>query len=286
LRRTSPRGVDTPNPNEPGWELWLYRRRRRGGVLTVEENTHLDTLEPWYPRFEQMAVEHDEQDQRIRAEIAKHSHGYPWHKGPGGGLPFDWSDSELPRLRPRDWTQIRHIRFHRVTSPRVPKQRIRPVSHSREHRPGATRRTASSSSTSGQDPSDPDEPPASERRCAAPWCEHLVYGPPRQRFCRTERCDRARAAERQRRHRTGDLTETERERLDDARRAGYVGYHAFAEPEKHALAFLWKYTLVPGADLGELEALLHRPVCRCNGHHIDGGTVGCFKCGQPRAVAV
>jgi hypothetical protein len=93
-----------PRPHERGWELWLYRRRRRGDTLTVAENEHLDRLAPWYPRLEEMAKQHDEHDKLVRAEIAKYPHGYGWHNGRGQGLPFDWSDSELAHLRPHDWT--------------------------------------------------------------------------------------------------------------------------------------------------------------------------------------
>jgi hypothetical protein len=133
-----------------------------------------------------------------------------------------------------------------------------------------------------------------ERRCAALWCDHLVYGPPQQRFCRTEHCDRARDAERQRQSRKirGDdltaLERQERQELLHARLAGYVGTEAFGKPFEngvprtgHALSFLWKFGLVDGSDPGELDALLSR-TCRCNGHHIDGGAVGCFKCGLSR----
>jgi hypothetical protein len=61
-----------------------------------------------------------------------------------------------------------------------------------------------------------------------------------------------------------------------------VGDQAFAPPAEHALSFLWKHDLADGFDPGEYEALLHRAPCRCNGHHIDGGAVGCFKCGLTR----
>lgn len=59
-----------------------------------------------------------------------------------------------------------------------------PRRRSRERRPGARRASSSSRTSSadpgGPDPSDEPEPPASGRRCAAPWCEHLVYGPPKR----------------------------------------------------------------------------------------------------------
>jgi hypothetical protein len=172
-------------------------------------------------------------------------------------------------------------RYTRVTTTTRPR--------ARERRPGTARRTSSSSTSSGTDPgegssSDDPEPPA--RQCAASWCAHLIYGPPQQRYCRTERCDRARAEEHQRKHRHGDLTAQERERLEFARRAGMIGEKAFAAAGEHALSFLWKFALVDGSDPGEKEALLNRPACRCNGHHIDGGAGGCFKCGQPRSEVV
>jgi hypothetical protein len=71
----------------------------------------------------------------------------------------------------------------------------------------------------------------------------FVCCPSKQRYCGTERCDRTRAAERQRKRRSGDLTALEREQLDDARRAGYVGEDAFAAPKQHSLSFLWKHEL-------------------------------------------
>ena len=145
-------------------------------------------------------------------------------------------------------------------------------------------RTATRSSAKSGD-SGSDEPPA-PRRCAAPWCQHPVVGSPTKRYCGTARCKAALAAERQRKHRHGDLTAVELERLADARLAGYVGGHAFAaglskvpEPEPHSLSFLWRNR--PGDDPGERAALEVR-ACRCDGHHIDGGVVGCFKCGLAR----
>jgi hypothetical protein len=139
----------------------------------------------------------------------------------------------------------------------------------REHRSAVTRRTASSSETSSSDPGPSDEPgPPRGRLCAAPWCSHPVSGPPNKVYCGTERCDRARAAERQRqsRSRTDDLVELERQQqLADARLAGYVGSGAFAGPREpsrrcsgHALSFLWTFGLVDGEDPGEFEALRFR----------------------------
>jgi len=158
---------------------------------------------------------------------------------------------------------------------------------SRPARPGG-RRTSSSSRTSSADPgesepSDP-EPPASGRLCAAPWCDHLVYGAAQKIYCSTQRCTQARTAERQRRRRNGALTTEEQERLADARFAHYVGTDAFAEAGEHSQSFLWKFGLAAGDDPGEFAAL--QRACRCNGHHIDGGVIGCFKCGLTReAVA-
>ena len=155
------------------------------------------------------------------------------------------------------------------------------------------KRTAASSPTSSSDPGDDSDgpEPAHLRVCAAPWCHHPVYG--RKDYCGTERCDQARAAERQRKHRTGDLTSLERERLEDARAAHYVGSGAFlvgpapehGDPKPHSLSYLWKFGMADGTDPGELEALLniHR-ACRCNGTHIAGGVVGCLKCGREREV--
>jgi len=205
-------------------------------------------------------------------------------------VPAEWGEDDQPiaaPIRRRHRTAVReftaNVKRDRVARARAPHPILlqRPQTGRHEARPGVTRRTSSSSRSSGQDPSDPsDESEASApRRCGAPWCDRPVYGASQKRYCGHDRCDRARAEERQRTHRHSDLTAQERERLDDARRAGYVGDEAFAGPEKHALSFLWKHDLVVGFDPGELEALLNRPACRCNGHHIDGGVVGCFKCG-------
>jgi len=188
------------------------------------------------------------------------------------------------------------VRWTRKTSRATRGHKARTGRHeSRPARPGG-RRTSSSSRTSSADPpgesepSDP-EPPAHGRLCAALWCSHPVYGASQKRYCGTPRCDEARAEERQRRHRHGDdLSAQEREALAAARAARMVGGEAFAlglPAEPHSLSFLWKFRLVDGPDPGELEALLNRPPCRCNGHHIDGGAVGCFKCGLSReAVAL
>lgn len=171
----------------------------------------------------------------------------------------------------------------RVRTPRLARRR-----ESHRTRPGGARVSSSSSTSSSGSGSDSDEPePPNARLCAAPWCDRPVYGSAQKVFCGTDRCDRARAAERQRKQRTGDLTALERERLEDARRAGYVGENAFGPPEEHALSFLWKHDLADGFDPGEYEALLQRLACCCNGHHIDGVAVGCFKCGLTReAVAL
>jgi hypothetical protein len=197
-------------------------------------------------------------------------------KQPASALPADVPRSLRNLGRFYERRQARHIR---AVKPRSGQRQ-------REHRPAATRRVGSSSSTSSSDPgsdSDESEPPHG-RPCAAPWCSHVVYGS-RQTYCGTERCTRARAAERQRKHRHGDdLNALERELLADARIAGYVGSAAFAEPgDEHSQTFLWKYGLADGDDPGEFYALTAcRRVCRCNGHHIDGGAVGCLKCGMSR----
>lgn len=202
-------------------------------------------------------------------------------KQPGTVLPADAPGSLRNLGRFYERRQVRHIRAGRLRA-------VKPRSgqRQREHRPAATRRAASSSSTSSSDPgSDSDEPEPSWRLCAAPWCTHPVYGS-RQTYCRTERCDRVRAKERQRKHRNvDDLTALERELLVDARIAGYVGLNAFAEPgDEHSQTFRWKYGLADGNDPGEFAALTQvQRACRCNGHHIDGGAVGCLKCGMSRA---
>ncbi len=191
---------------------------------------------------------------------------------------------------------VQHDRVDRARPKSAVPTTLRP--RPRAHRPGATRRAASSSRSSGSDPgsdssddsSDEPEPPSHGRLCAALWCSHPVYGASQKRYCGTPRCDDARAEERQRRHRHGDdLSAQEREALAAARAARMVGGEAFAlglPAEPHSLSFLWKFRLVDGPDPGELEALLNRPPCRCNGHHIDGGAVGCFKCGLSREAVV
>jgi hypothetical protein len=166
----------------------------------------------------------------------------------------------------------------------------------REYRPAANRRTASSSETSSSDPgSDSDSPgPPLRRQCAAPWCTHPVIGSAK-RYCGTERCNQARAKERKRQSRRladvdVDVVELERrEALEQARLAGYIGHKAFAGRGEHSLSFLWgtrwnPQRIVEGDDPGEFEALsdVSLRTCRCNGHHIDGGAVGCFRCGMPR----
>jgi hypothetical protein len=139
----------------PGEELKIYRRRRAGKPIAPEYEQHFAALTPnQRDQFEQMAPLHDERDEKVREEIADHPEGYAWHKGPGGGLPFDWSDSELPRLRPRDWRQAEAIQFVSASSPRQQKVRgrARALGGGRTHRPGGGRRAASSSSTSSSDP--------------------------------------------------------------------------------------------------------------------------------------
>jgi hypothetical protein len=138
-----------------GEELDIYRRQRAGKPISEEWEQHLAGL---WPReleiLEEMArlwdVEHDE---RVRDEIARRPEGYGFHKSLGQ-LPFDWTDSELTHLRPRDWKQARTVRFVRTSRRSVPK-RSRPRIRSREHRPRVARRTSSSSTTSSSDPGDP-----------------------------------------------------------------------------------------------------------------------------------
>ncbi len=144
-----------------GTELSLFRRRVRGETLSQHEADWLDAQRPHQMNMlANMAALHDADDRQVWEEIARYPEGYAWHQTVGGGLPDDWRDAELPRLRPRDWTQARRIRF-RVASRRSPKLRGRHRTHGREHRPAAARRTAASSSTSSADPGDPEPPPLS-----------------------------------------------------------------------------------------------------------------------------
>jgi hypothetical protein len=166
--------------------------------------------------------------------------------------------------------------------PRAPRAK-RPRGRARARGAGRPRAAATRSSTRSGDSPDggSDEPgPGDGRRCAAPSCNHPVYGA-RKRFCGTEGCNQARAAERQRQHRASGLSSSEQEQFDDARRAGYV---LFGDPGEHAQAFLWKFGIADGDDPGEFNALIEGRRCRCNGHHIDGGIVGCLKCGMARPV--
>lgn len=134
---------------------------------------------------------------------------------------------------------------------------------------------------------DPDESDSeSERICSAPWCSHPVVGPPQQRYCRTERCDKARAVKRQqKRRRGGELTDAERNQLEHARIAGYL---KFEPPNGEDDLKRVDIGLAPRFPNGEYEWLLQRAAvgCRCNGSHVDGGIVGCLKCGSPRKMAV
>jgi hypothetical protein len=152
-----------PQPHEQGWELWLYRRRRAGMKLTPAESEHLDSLAPWYAMFETMAVDHDEQDARVRADIRKHPHGYGFHKSLGQ-LPFDWQERELAELRPCDWKQARTVRFFKVTSARTPRRTaLRRTARNRERRGRhATTRSSARSGDSGDD--GPAEPAAGDHR--------------------------------------------------------------------------------------------------------------------------
>lgn len=164
----------------------------------------------------------------------------------------------------RDWALSKGNQYMRRSSALASPSRPRGCSAGRrEARPAARRtsRTSSSSRTSSNDPGSSEEPepaPATARPCAAPWCDHPVYGASQKRFCGTERCDRARAEERQRNHRATvvDLVAAERERqLTNARKAQMVGAKAFAAAEEHALSYLWRHGLVNGDDPGEQEAI-------------------------------
>src|SRR5687767_3261606 len=82
-------------------EFRYYRLRRACKPIPAAAAEHLDGLWPAeLDQLEEAAVLQDEQDAQVRHEISKYPHGYAWHKGPGGGLPLDWSDSELAELRP------------------------------------------------------------------------------------------------------------------------------------------------------------------------------------------
>ena len=132
----------------PGEELTLYRRKRAGKQIAVKYRQHFAALPAWQLAWlERAAGQLDEQDKRIRAEIAQRREAYGWHKSLGQ-LPYDWSDAELTRLWPDDWRQVRTVRFVRTSRASAPKQ-PRPRVRSRERRP---RRTSSSSTTSSADP--------------------------------------------------------------------------------------------------------------------------------------
>jgi len=143
----------------------------------------------------------------------------------------------------------RHLRPVEPSADRVsarPRGAGRPRAHAA--------RSSARSGDSGD--SDESEPPRAAtdtpRRCKAPWCDHLVVGAAAKRYCGTERCTAARAAERQSKHRH----DPDRDRLTDARVAHYIGDDAFARPDEHALSFLWRFNLVSGCDPGELDAIL------------------------------
>lgn len=138
-------------------ELEIYRRRRAGIPIADEHERHFAGLWPrQLEMLEEMAGRWDvEHDERVRDEIARRPEGYGFHNSLGQ-LPFDWADSELTHLRPRDWKQARTVRFVRTSRRSVPKQ-ARPRVRSRERRPRVARRTSSSSATSGSDPGGADE---------------------------------------------------------------------------------------------------------------------------------
>lgn len=196
------------------------------------------------------------------------------------GQPIDSVEPERRDAIRRDLVTYRKARARAQRDDVMPRS-TRPGSRPRgagRPRAAATRSSARSGDSADDDSDEPS--PGDGRRCAAPWCSRRVYGV-RKRFCGTGRCNQARAAERQRHHRAAGLISSEREQLDDARRAGYV---VFGEPGEHALAFLWKFAIVDGTDPGEFHALISGRRCRCNGHHIDGGIVGCLKCGMVRGL--
>lgn len=197
----------------------------------------------------------------------------------------------MPAGPEREWTlasarrgrhQAREIKAREIKAPGSGGRTLR--TRAREQR--SQRRSSSSSSTSSADPGESggsDDPPAPARLCAAARCGNPVYGPAAKIYCGGPFCNRARAAERQRQRRDTDLTALERDALARARLAHYL---EFAAPrQEHSQSFLWKFELLDGDDPGERDALAQR-TCRCNGHHIDGGIVGCFRCGLSREAAV
>jgi hypothetical protein len=130
---------------------------------------------------------------------------------------------------------------------------------------GSKRSSASAGSSSSDDPDESDQSDlGAERRCGCGCGESIDH-----RGAKAEYLNDTHAARtRKRAQRHGDLTANELADLADARATGYIP---------------------PGAeDLppAELFYLRGQVACRCNGSHIDGGCVGCFRCGRPYDGAV
>lgn len=108
---------------------------------------------------------------------------------------------------------------------------------------------------------------APSRTCEAPGCDRPVSG--RKRCCDTCWQDAA------------NIRDAERARLADACLAGYLNFQD-GDSEKDRLRM--RLGLLPPR--GEYGALLARANagCRCNGARLDGGVVGCFRCGLPQKV--
>ncbi len=194
---------------------------------------------------------------------------------------------------------------------------------SKGSRRGSTTRTSSRGGDSGD--SDSDEPADGRLHedvieCAARGCRNRFPRRGPKRFCSTA-CG---ARDRQDRRRYGDLTDRERDELADAFITHYAGDDAFApwaverdangtirihsqtfltsggaharlahpslrlrfEPWSRPASLVGASPAVEGAPDHEREALTFALRCRCNGSHIDGGVVGCFRCGRSREGAI
>jgi hypothetical protein len=201
------------------------------------------------------------------------------------GEVFDFSAEWHEASRSAANTVVAGLRGRRAGSGQRPRGAGRP-------RVRAAQRSSAESGDSGSDSDGSDGPePPEGRLCEAPWCSHPVYDG--GTYCKTDHCKRARAAERQRKRRAqlaADWVLVERRQRDEDTHA--AGYYVFAHaatglPDRqgrdgHNLSFLWRFGLMPGRDPGEHEAIPLRLLCQCNGHHIDGGAVGCVKCGKHR----
>lgn len=112
---------------------------------------------------------------------------------------------------------------------------------------------------------------APPRTCEALGCDRPVSG--RYRYCR-ESC----------KEHAAKVRDAERARLADARLAGYLN---FEDGDSEEDRLRKRIGLLPRFPEGEYEWLLTRANegCRCNGAHLDGGVVGCFRCGLPQKVA-